>query len=288
MKEQTRRRFEVLNSVDPITAYCHDIRDSNKLTTAQEKALAARIRAGDRRALNELVQANLKFVVAVSRQYENRGLPLIDLISEGNLGLIRAAERFDSNVECRFISYAVWYIRQGLTQALADQTRAVRLTTSTATRLHQLAKASQRLSQRLGREPSLEELELETGMHSGRIRTYMMLMASELSLDREGADSLESGSLEGSEAGVEAFHGKRALTHLLNGLDAREREVLDLYYGLKHGEAFNLPQMAKMLGISKERVRQIKEMSVAKLKKLFLLSSKYPCLPLDRSAAKPN
>lgn len=286
MKNKAPRRTGPFTQSDSLSAYFQDIRFSHKLTDQEEKTLAARIRAGDRRALNELVQANLKFVVAVCRQYENRGLPLVDLISEGNLGLLRAAERFDATRNCRFISYAVWWIRQGVVAALADQSRSVRITTSTATRLHQLAKASQKLTQKLGREPSVEELELETGLHSGRIRTYMMLMASELSLDGDlggGADGMEADSNSGTEAAADDFHGKRALGHLLEGLDDREREVLNLYYGLKHGEAFNLPQMARMLGLSKERVRQIKESAVAKLKSLFRRTSKYPCL----SPAKP-
>lgn len=290
MKDQTRRNYGSFTANDPLVAYCHDIRNSHKLTADREKALAVRIRAGDRRALNELVQANLKFVVAVCRQYEHRGLPLADLISEGNLGLIRAAERFDSLQECRFISYAVWWIRQAILTALADQSRSVRITTTTAMRLHKLAKTSQKLSQRLGREPSVEELELETGMHAGRIRTYMMLLASETSLDKEGneaAEGLTANSGEGTEAGAEIFHGKRVLDNLLDGLDEREREVLDLYYGLKHGETANLPQMARKLGLSKERVRQIKEKAVAKLNALFLRASKYPCKPKDRNAAHP-
>lgn len=275
---------------DSLSAYFRDIRASHKLTDAEEKALAKRIQAGDRRALNELVQANLKFAVAVCRQYENRGLPIADLISEANLGLIRAAERFDGLMDCRFISYAVWWIRQGVTQALADQSRSVRLSTSVTTRLHHLARSSQKLSQRLGREPSVEELELETGLHANRIRTYQMLMSPETSLDREDGEfgCLEAASGEGTEASVDEFHGKRALGQLLTGLDMREREVLDLYFGLRHGEAFNLPQMAKMLGLSKERVRQIKEKAVAKLKAVFKRNSKYPCLPPVRSSLAPK
>lgn len=285
MKDHPRKSGS--SPLDPVSAYCHDIRDTGKLSPDRERELAARIRAGDRRALNELVQANLKFVVAVCRQYENRGLPLADLISEGNLGLIRAAERFDSHQDCRFISYAVWWIRQAILTALADQSRSVRITTSTAMRLHRLTKAAQKLSQRLGREPSVEELELETGMHAGRIRTYLMLLAAEARLDAEGYELGETA--QGTESSADSFHGKRVLDNLLLGLDDRERAVLDLYYGLKHGESANLMQMARVLGLSKERVRQIKEKAVAKLKALFLRNSKYPCTPTGKipAADKP-
>jgi RNA polymerase primary sigma factor len=277
MKKNTASRSTRLFAAeDPLLAYFHDIRASQKLSWKEERELAVRIRRGDRRALNELVQANLKFVVAVCRQYENRGLPLIDLISEGNLGLMRAAERFDGNRDCRFISYAVWWIRQAVTSALSDQSRTVRLSTSTTTRMRQLTAAARRLSQRLGREPSAEELELETGMQAGSIRTYLRLLDPSVSLD-DLPEEREGGGCDSTEAFAERFHAKRAMDRLLKGLSAREREVLDLYFGLKHGQACNLPQMARRLGLSKERVRQIKEKAIAKLKVLLMLSANYPC-----------
>jgi RNA polymerase primary sigma factor len=278
-RDSSRRSAPVFVDEDPLLAYFHDIKDSHKLTWKEEKELAARIRTGDRRAVNELVSANLKFVVAVCRQFENRGLPLIDLINEGNLGLIRAAERFDEKQECRFISYAVWWIRQAVTTALADQTRAVRLSTSTTTRMRQVTVATRKLSQRLGRDPSVEELELETGMQAGTIRDYLRLLDHSVSLDSL-PEGLEGDAAESTEACAERFHAKRAMDQLLKGLSAREREVLDLYFGLKHGETCNLPQMAKLLGLSKERVRQIKEKAIAKLKVLLVLNAKYPCATL--------
>jgi RNA polymerase primary sigma factor len=203
-------------------------------------------------------------------------MPLIDLISEGNLGLIRAAQRFDEKQECRFISYAVWWIRQAVMTALSDQSRSVRLSTSTTGRMRQLMSSSRKLSQRLGREPSVEELELETGMHAGSIRAYLRLLDPAISLESL-PEGLQAPDSESTEAFAERFHAKRAMDQLLKGLNAREREVLDLYFGLRHGESANLPQMARRLGLSKERVRQIKEKAIAKLKVLLLLNAKYPC-----------
>jgi len=133
-QERNNPHTNIFRDSDPLTAYLKDIAKTRKLTSHRERELAARISQGDRRAVNELVQANLKFVVAVCRQYENRGMPLTDLINEGNLGLLRAAGRFSMHHDCRFISYAVWWIRQGLMAALADQTRAVRLTPRPRTR----------------------------------------------------------------------------------------------------------------------------------------------------------
>jgi RNA polymerase primary sigma factor len=275
-RDPARRSRPPFPDDDPLAAYFRDIKGTQKLSTLEEKELARRIRKGDRGALNALVQANLKFVVAVCRQYENRGLPLIDLISEANLGLIRAAERFDEHQNCRFISYAVWWIRQAVMTALADQSRSVRLSTSTTGRMRQVAAAARKLAQRLGREASVEELELETGMHAGSIRAYLRLLDPTVSMDSlpEGLEDAGSGA-EGTFA--EGFHAKRAMDQLLRGLGAREREVLELYFGLRHGEATNLPQMARRLGLSKERVRQIKEKAMSKLKAHLALKAKYPC-----------
>jgi RNA polymerase primary sigma factor len=275
-RDYARRSAALFTEADPLIAYFHDIKGTDKLSSRQEKELAKRIRAGDRRAVNELVQANLKFVVAVCRQYENRGMPLIDLISEGNLGLMRAAQRFDEKQGCRFISYAVWWIRQAVMTALSDQSRSVRLSTSTTGRMRRLTVISRKLAQRLGREPSAEELELETGMQAGSIRAYLGLLGPSVSLESL-PEGLEDGAEDSTEAFAERFHAKRAMDQLLKGLSAREREVLDLYFGLRHGEVANLPQMARRLGLSKERVRQIKEKAIAKLKTLLLLSAKYPC-----------
>ena len=274
-----------IQNTDPIAAYIHDIRDSHKLTSREEKALAVRIRQGDRSATRKLVEANLKFVIAVARQYENRGLPLIDLISEGNLGLMRAAARFDETQDCRFISYAVWWIRQALVTALADQSRAYRLTTSVTTKLHRLTQASQKLAQRLGRDPSVEELELETGMHAGSIRTYMKLLNSTLSLNvqQEGGtsefqDALAENPESGTEAQMGRFLAKRAVDKLIRGLDKREREILQLYFGLDAGQTMDLTQLASKLGMSKERVRQIKDKAMGKLKSFLRMTAKYPCM----------
>ncbi|HKP95756.1 MAG TPA: RNA polymerase sigma factor RpoD/SigA [Fibrobacteria bacterium] len=279
------RKSAFLQDTDPIAAYIHDIRDSHKLTSREEKALAARIRQGDRNAIRKLAEANLKFVIAVARQYENRGLPLIDLISEGNLGLLRAAARFDETQDCRFISYAVWWIRQALVTALADQTRAFRLTTTVTAKLQRINRASQSLAQKLGREPSAEELELETGIHSGSIRTYMRLMPSTLSLNAEqdgGAgefqDALAEDPDSGTEARMDRFLTKRAVDKVIRGLDKREREILRLFFGLDAGPAMNLAQLARRFGMSKERVRQIKGKAMAKLKSFLRRTAKYPCI----------
>jgi RNA polymerase primary sigma factor len=279
------RQARLFTDPDPLTAYLHDIRDTRKLSSRREKELAARIQLGDGRALNELVQANLKFAVAVCRRYENRGLPLSDLINEGNLGLMRAAERFSPDHDCRFTAYAARWIRQALMAALSDPTRVVRLSTSTVGMLRKLNQASRKLAQRLGRKPSVCELELETGMEAGRIRACLDLMASPLSPDRKADGGCAGEFAEGvaadpeSDAELERFYAKLAMDRLLKGMERRGRGVLGMYYGLKQGRIPNLSGMMKRLGLSGEWVRQIKAKAIAKLKALMMLTAKYPCVP---------
>jgi RNA polymerase primary sigma factor len=274
----------LFNATNPVAAYLKEISGSSKLTNREEKLLAARVRKGDRAARNLLIEANLKFVVAVCRNYENRGLPFGDLINEGNLGLMRAAARFDENQDCRFISYAVWWIRQGIMSALAAQTRDVTLSTTTTGVMHKINSATRALTQRLGRSPSLDELELETGLRAGRIEACMQLMGSPLSLDY--AYDAEDGTLRNllpdesewrTELEVERFQTKRALEKVLDGLEPRERQVIESYFGIGTESVTGLPGLSKRLGISRERVRQLKVRALNKLKMLLNAAAKYPC-----------
>ena len=283
MSAGTQER-NLFGETNPVAGYLREIAGTAKLTTKAEKLLAARIRAGDRTAKNALVQANLKFVVAVCRNYENQGLPLGDLINEGNLGLMRAADRFDENQECRFISYAVWWIRQGIMNALAEQTRDVTLSTATTSAIHRIGKAIRALSQSLGREPSVEELELETGMKALRIRDCLNLMGPSLSMDYptgigDGtfADSVPEGRESGTEDILDRFRTRRALETVIKNLDRRERQVIESLYGIGSENVVSLQSLADRLGVSKERVRQLKVKALAKLRGFLNLSSHYPC-----------
>jgi RNA polymerase primary sigma factor len=278
---------------NPVAAYLKDIGGTSKLTSREEKILAVRIRKGDRKALHTLVQANLKFVVAVCRNYENQGLPMADLINEGNLGLIRAANRFDENQDCRFISYAVWWIRQSIMSAMADQTRTVRLSTTTTSAINRIHLAMRGLTQKLGREPTAEEVELETGYNASRVRTCVRLMNKSISLDSiredEGGsfqDTLADESDSGTTAILEHFQAKRALDQVLMALDRREREVIRLYFGMETDYGADLSSLAKRFGVTKERVRQIKIKALAKLKALMLMMAKYPLRPLALNGGK--
>lgn len=291
MRGSTRNgEAELFGESNPVAAYLREIGPTRKLSSKVEKILASRIRNGDKAARNFLVQANLKFVVAVCRNYENQGLPMADLINEGNLGLMRAAARFDEHQDCRFISYAVWWIRQGIMNALAEQSRDITLSTATTAAIHRIGKSIRRLSQKLGRDPSLEELELETGYKSARIAACLELMGPALSMDypgKEGEGSFGDTLADDGESSTvnqaERFQTRRAIDAVVRGLNRKERQVIESFFGLENGSAGSLRSLADKLGVSKERVRQLKAGALAKLKSLLLLSAKYPCLSPDGS-----
>jgi RNA polymerase primary sigma factor len=282
-QHQKTRGGTLFQASNPVATYLKEISLTSKLTSKAEKVLAARIRKGDRTATNALVQANLKFVVAVCRNYEGQGLPLADLINEGNLGLLRAAARFDENQDCRFISYAVWWIRQGIMTALAEQSRDFSLSTATTMAIHKVNVANRSLFQRLGRTPTVAELELETGFKSARIEACLRLMEGSLSMDYATGpestlqDSIADESESSTDALAERFQIRRALEQVMNGLDRRERLVIESFFGLEDGNGSSLRTLAAKLGISKERVRQLKAMALAKLRGLLNLTAKYPC-----------
>ena len=275
---------------DPIAAYMQDIMTSTKLTAEEEKTLARRIRKGDKHALHLLVQANLKFVVAVCRNYGNQGLPMADLINEGNLGLMEAARRFDETKKFRFISYGVWWIRQAILNALAKQSRPISVPPSTTATIHKINVASKVLAQRLGRQPSPEELELETGLRSQRIRECQGLESHHLSLNYPSAkdgntefqDALADESESRTERIIEVFETGRVLDALMNRLDGHEREVLSLYFGIGNGDMQSLADIANRFGVSRECIRQLKKKGILKLRRAFKAESSVPNLSHGR------
>jgi RNA polymerase primary sigma factor len=280
-----RKSSPPLRSPDPLTAYLRDIQRKEKLTSCEEIILSRRIRKGDRQALAILVEANLKFVVAVALKFQDRGLAIPDLINEGNLGLIKAAHRFDETANCRFISYAVWWIRQSILGALASQTRTISVSSFTLALLAKVNWATRRLSQKLGRTPSMEELELETGIQAERIRHCLSLGDATASLDQadwqeDGSDAMEGwpdDSDSSPERLRERFHARRTLERVLPGLEPREREVLELYFGMESGAAWSLGDLARKYQLSREGIRKIKQRALAKVKALLRLTEVTAC-----------
>lgn len=268
------KALKFVGNDDVISSYLSEIKDIKSLTMDQERELAARIQKGEKAALNALVQANLKFVVAVCRNYQHQGLPMGDLINEGNLGLIRAAQRFDAGMNYKFISYAVWWIRQGILAALAEQSRVLRIAPGRITVFQRIGRASQKLEQKLGRHPTLPELADHLGMGDTELNECLQLASHPVSIHSSGTDD-DDGNLENVLEDKESDRpDKSAMSSLLQGsvqdllgtLETREAEVLRLYYGLGKQSTLTLEEIAQRFNLTRERVRQIKTKAIERLR----------------------
>jgi len=253
--------------------YLREIGSKETLSSEEEAVLAKRIRAGDQEALNELTEANLRFVVSIAKQYANQGVALEDLINEGNVGLIRAAKGFDESKGCRFITYAVWWIRQAILQALAEQSRIVRLPLNRVGELYKMGRAARELGHTLGRNPSTNEIAEELDVSRGDVEGMMSIHSTHLSLDSpvyEGSDKTfqemisDDEEVPPDEAVVQSAM-KRSVSNMLEILDQRERTIIQLFFGINTDRRHTLAEIGRTMGISRERVRQLKNRAIAKL-----------------------
>ena len=241
----------------------------------EEVRLAQHIRKGDAEALDKLVRSNLRFVVSVAKKYQNQGVPLSDLINEGNLGLIRAAHKFDETKGIKFISYAVWWIRQAILQALAEQSRIVRVPLNRAGALHRIGRRSSTLLQELGREPTVEEIATDLDISQEEVERTLAISQSHLSLDAPMTPGEDNRLLEdylpdqyapGTEDEAYQHALKNTIEEALATLKDREAKILGLYFGLDDQEPMTLEEIGSLLGITRERVRQIKEKALLRLR----------------------
>lgn len=254
--------------------YLQEIGKVDLITAEEEVELAQRIRAGDDRALEKLTKANLRFVVSVSKQYQNQGLTLPDLINEGNLGLIKAAKRFDETRGFKFISYAVWWIRQSILQALAEQSRVVRLPLNKIGSINKINKAYAFLEQVNQRPPSPDEIAKELDMSIDDVKESLKNSGRHLSMDaplKEGEDSSLYDVLNFEESpnpDRELMHEslQTEIERALETLAPRDADVIRLYFGLNGNQPMTLEEIGETFGLTRERVRQIKEKGVRKLK----------------------
>jgi len=254
--------------------YLQEIGKVDLITADEEVELAQRIKAGDQRALEKLTKANLRFVVSVAKQYQNQGLTLPDLINEGNLGLIKAAQRFDETRGFKFISYAVWWIRQSILQALAEQSRIGRLPLNKIGSINKINKMYALLEQSNERPPSAEEIAKELDMTVNDVKESMKNSGRHLSMDAplvEGEDSnlydvLRSG--ESPNPDKELIHEslRTEIERALETLTPREADVIRLYFGLGDQHAMTLEEIGETFDLTRERVRQIKEKAIRRLK----------------------
>jgi RNA polymerase primary sigma factor len=259
---------------DALQQYLHEIAAYPLITREEEAELARRIRVGDQSALDKLVRSNLRFVVSVAKKYQNQGVSLSDLINEGNLGLIRAAHKFDETKGIKFISYAVWWIRQAILQALAEQSRIVRVPLNRAGTLHRIGKRANTLLQELGREATHAEIAEGMELTEEEVAKTMAISQGHLSLDAPltpGEDNrlldylADDVSLPPDEQTYEKALTE-AIEESLSSLKEREARILRLYFGLDAEEPMTLEQIGALLGITRERVRQIREKALSRLR----------------------
>ncbi|WP_432410937.1 sigma-70 family RNA polymerase sigma factor [Rasiella sp. SM2506] len=269
-KQVTNRETKSLNS------YLQDVSKIDMITAEEEVELAQRIRTGDQRALDKLTRSNLRFVISVAKQYQNQGLRLPDLINEGNVGLVKAAKRFDETRGFKFISYAVWWIRQSILQALAEQSRVVRLPLNKIGDINKIRKASIHLEQVHERKPSAAEIAKELDMTISNVKQSLKNANRSLSMDapfQEGEndnnlyDVISSGETPNPDKSLIHESLKIEIDRALDTLAPREADVVRLNFGLSNQPAMTLQEIGDTFDLSRERVRQIREKAIRRLRK---------------------
>lgn len=267
-KQYTNRESQSLDK------YLQEIGKVDLLTPDEEIDLAKKIKKGDQRSLEKLTKANLRFVVSVAKQYQNQGLSLGDLINEGNLGLIKAAKRFDETRGFKFISYAVWWIRQSILQALAEQSRIVRLPLNRVGALNKIGKAFSQLEQEFEREPSASELAEELDMSVFEVADTLKISGRHLSVDAPFAQGEDNRLLDviqderqpSPDSILMEESLKEEVKRVLATLSEREAEVIRLYFGLQKEHSLTLEEIGEKFNLTRERVRQIKEKAIRRLR----------------------
>jgi RNA polymerase primary sigma factor len=274
-KPQTAKSLGVYDAdKDILDQYLYEVSQTPLLTGQQEVAIAKRVRAGDEEAMQELVKRNLRFVISVAKKYQNRGMALTDLIGEGNVGLMTAARKFDPDQGVKFISYAVWWIRQAILASLARQGRTVRVPLNRTADLSRIVRSAETLRQDLRREPTAEEIATATGLAVDVVQSLAALNTSDVRLDApldpEGDRSLIERFIADEQGDVEAQVMDQFLSeeieHALRTLPPRDAKVLRLYFGLDGGREHTLEEIGGMLGVTRERVRQLRDRALKRLR----------------------
>jgi RNA polymerase primary sigma factor len=273
-KQRSRRLGSYDAERDILDQYLFEVSKTPLLTGPQEIEVARRVVAGDPEAMHELIKRNLRFVISVAKKYQNRGLSLSDLIGEGNLGLLTAARKFDPDQGVKFISYAVWWIRQSILAALARHGRSVRVPLNRTADLSRIVRSAETLRQDLQREPTPEEIAKATGLAVDVVQALATLNSSDLRLDgpldQETDRSLIDRFVADEDSDPEAQMMERLLTEqialALSSLPPRDAKVLQLYFGLNDGREHTLEEIGGMLGVTRERVRQLRDRALKRLR----------------------
>ncbi len=276
---ELERELEVLSTLDegsvtdPVRQYLRDIGKVSLLNAAQEIELAKKAEKGEKRAKHQLISANLRLVVSIAKKYVGRGMSLLDLIEEGNIGLMRAVEKYDWRRGFKFSTYATWWIRQAITRAIADQARTIRIPVHMVETINRFNRTQRRLMQELGREPTPEEVAEALGIDASKAREIVKVSQEPTSLatpvgdedDSQLGDFIEAPGLKPDEQATRELL-KDHLDEVLNTLSPREKRVLQLRFGLEDGKQRTLEEVGKEFGVTRERIRQIEAKAVRKLK----------------------
>ncbi|GMT44995.1 MAG: RNA polymerase sigma factor RpoD [bacterium] len=273
------RQLKIIKSITnrntaSLDKYLQEIGREELITAEEEVQLARRIKAGDKQALEKLTKANLRFVVSVAKQYQNQGLSLPDLINEGNVGLIKAASRFDETRGFKFISYAVWWIRQSILQALAEQSRIVRLPLNQVGSLNKIRKVSTKLEQKFERRPSAGEIAKEMDVSEHKIDSAMKISTRAVSMDApiipdedtKLIDLMTPADSHGTDEELMQESLRREIERSLSTLSEKERDVINMYYGIGMTHGLTLEEIGAKFDLTRERVRQIKEKAIRRLR----------------------
>ncbi len=264
-------------SMDAIKLYLKDIQKTNLLTAEEERQLARRIDQGDMAARDRMIESNLRLVVKIAKRYMNRGLPFLDLIEEGNLGLIKAVERFKLSKECRFSTYATWWIRQSIERALVNQSRTIRLPVHVSDDINKLIKITRELVRVLNREPQVKEVAEAMNVEPAYVRRLMVLLKKTYSIehpmgennDYSLIDTIEDTTVVSPQDLTEWLNKYRLITELLATLNDNEKEIIALRFGLDDRDPQTLDTIGRQFGVTRERIRQIEAKSLDKLRAML-------------------
>ena len=265
------------HSDDAIKLYLREIQKTKLLTVEEERELAARVEKGEKAARDRMIVSNLRLVVKISKRYVNRGLPFLDLIEEGNLGLIKAVERFKLAKECRFSTYATWWIRQSIERALVNQSRTIRLPVHVSDDINRMLKGNRELLQKLHREPTLFELADLLGQDVNHVRKLMVLLKKTYSIDQpmgDGGDyfltdTIEDTSMVSPETLMEEINSYELACRLMQNFTDTEKKILSLRFGLGDTEPQTLDTIGQSFGVTRERIRQIEAKALMKLRRMM-------------------
>ena len=268
------RLLEGVSTADPIREYLKEIGSIPLLTPEEESDLARRKSEGDAEAGRKLVEANLRLVVSIAKRYTGRGMSVLDLVQEGNLGLMKAVEKFDYAKGYRLSTYATWWVKQSITRSLADQSRTIRLPVHMVEAVNKIRRAQRSLSVKLGREPSMEEVAEEVNLSEKRVAELIQASGDTVSLetpvgDEEGSnlgDFVADDANASTEDKAESFLLREEIDSMLQGLNPREREVIILRFGLETGHPLTLEEVGKRFNVTRERIRQIETAALRKLR----------------------